>query len=46
MNIRFFNKDFKNMSSYQKVAALLLIPVVITIAMSVTAIRFLKPRRT
>ena len=46
MNIKFFNKDFKDMSSYQKMAAFLLIPVVIIIALSVTAVRFFKTRRT
>jgi len=45
MNIRFFNKNFDNMTFGEKVFALLLIPVVIAVALSVTLYRLAKGKK-
>jgi hypothetical protein len=39
MNIKFFNKDFKEMKLSEKMAAILLIPVVIVLALGITLFR-------
>ena len=42
MNIRFFNKNFEDMTFGEKAVALVLIPAVIAVALSVTLYRLAK----
>jgi len=46
MNIRFFNKNFDDMTFGEKAFALLLIPAIIAIALSVTLFRLAKGRKS